>query len=315
MVSLRIVFMGTPMLACISLRQLIATPGLHVVGVVTQPDAPKGRNLKTQPSPVKHLATSHNLAVLQPEHARAPDFLNQLRLFEPELIVVAAYGQILPVSVLELPRLGCLNVHTSLLPKYRGAAPIQWALLNGENVTGVTIMLMNAGLDTGPILTQECSPILDADTAESIHDRLAEIGASLLVRTIPEYAAGRIQPKPQPEEGVSYAPKIKKTDGRLHWNESARVLWNRVRGLTPWPGAFTFLEGTPKPVLLKIWKAEPVSVAGVPGAVLDVGKSGITVACEHDSLRILELQREGGRRMKAAEFLAGLPIKPGQSFE
>jgi len=312
MERLRIVFMGTPDLSCASLRELLASPGFQVTGVVTQADKPKGRDLKLQPSPVKQLALTHGLPLLQPERARNEGFLQQLRSLEPELIVVAAYGQILPVSILELPRLGCINVHTSLLPKYRGAAPIQWAILNDEQETGVTIMQMDAGMDTGAILAQERSLITANDTSESVYARLADLGARLLVRTIPEYATGRIQPTPQPENGVSYAPKIKKEAGRLNWTQPSRALWNRVRALLPWPGAFTFLSTTPKPTLLKIWQAEVAGGLGNPGEILQADKSGIVVGCGHGSLQILELQREGGRRLKAAEFLGGHPLAPGE---
>jgi len=314
MERLRIIFMGTPELSCASLRELLASPSFQVTGVVTQADKPKGRDLKLQPSPVKQLALSHGLTLLQPERARNEEFLQQLRSLEPELIVVAAYGQILPPSILELPRLGCINVHTSLLPKYRGAAPIQWAILNDEPETGVTIMQMDAGMDTGAILAQEGSQITASDTSESVLDRLADLGARLLVRTVPEYASGVIQPRPQPEEGVSYAPKIKKDDGRLDWNQPARALWNRVRGLVPWPGAFTFMATLPKPTLLKIWQAELAASSGQTGEILQADKTGIVVGCGHGSLRILELQREGGRRLKAAEFLAGHPFKPGEAL-
>jgi methionyl-tRNA formyltransferase len=315
MSALRIVFMGTPVLACASLRALLSTPGFQIAAVVTQADKPKGRALKSQPSPVKQLASSHGLTLFQPERAKNQDFVEQLRQLQPDLIVVAAYGQILPVSILELPRFGCINVHTSLLPKYRGAAPIQWAILNNESETGVTIMQMDAGMDTGPILTQENCPISDDDTSESLHTRLAEMGASLLVRTIADYVSGKIQPTAQPIAGASYAPKIRKEDGRLDWNQPARVLWNRVRGLAPWPGAFTFLASAPKPSLLKIWRAEPLNLSGVPGQILQAEKTGITVGCAEHSLNILELQREGGRRMKAFEFLTGCQLKTGQHFQ
>src|SRR6266478_3401701 len=217
MAALRIVFMGTAELSCASLRALLAAQDFQLVGVVTQPDKPRGRNLKLQPSPAKELAVSHGLPVLQPERARNEIFIEQLRALQPDLIAVAAYGQILPGSILGLPRFGCLNVHTSLLPKYRGTAPIQWALLNDEVETGVTIMKMDAGLDTGDILTQESTPISPDDNSESLHDRLADMGARLLVQTIPQHVTGRIQPQSQPAEGATYAPKIKKEDGRLNW--------------------------------------------------------------------------------------------------
>jgi len=307
--------MGTAQLSCASLRALLATPDFQVVGVVTQPDKPRGRNLKLQASPVKELAACHGLSMLQPERARNEDFIQQLRAVEPDIIAVAAYGQILPRSILELPRFGCLNVHTSLLPKYRGAAPIQWALLNDEVETGVTIMKMDAGLDTGDILTQESTPISPDDNSESLHDRLADMGARLLVQTIPQHVTGRIQPQSQPAEGATYAPKIKKEDGRLNWTQPARPLWNRVRALTPWPGAFTYLLDAPRPTLLKIWRAEVTAGSGMPGEILQADNVGIVVGCGSGALRLIELQREGGRRLKASEFLAGHHVKSGHRFE
>src|SRR6266404_819700 len=291
MPALRIVFMGTPQLACASLQALLAAPEFQVVAIVTQPDRPKGREMKLQPSPVKELALRVNLPVLQPDRARNEEFFEALRRAEPDLIAVAAYGQILPKSILDLPRFGCLNVHTSLLPKYRGAAPIQWAILNDEPETGVTIMKMDAGLDTGDILAQEPTSIQAQDTSETLHDRLAKMGADLLARTIPDYAAGKIQPRPQPAEGVNYAPKIKKHDGQIDWRQPARAIWNRVRGLVPWPGAFTHLPEQPR--LLKLWQAEVLEQRGPPGQILQADKTGIIVGCGAGALRILALQREG----------------------
>jgi methionyl-tRNA formyltransferase len=308
---LRVIFMGTPDLSCAVLRALLTAPDFQVIAVVTQPDKPKGRDLKLRPSPVKELAVGRGLPVLQPERARNEVFIEQLRVLQPDLIAVAAYGQILPPNILELPRFDCINVHTSLLPKYRGAAPIQWAILNDEAETGVTIMKMDAGMDTGDILSQERTPIAPEDTSETLHDRLADMGARLLVRTIPDYVAGAVQARPQPAEGVTYAPKIKKEDGRLDWTQPARALWNRVRGLTPWPGAFTHLTEPHQP-LLKIWKAELIAGSGKAGEILQADKAAIVVACGCDALRILEVQREGGRRLKAQEFLAGHKLTPGE---
>jgi methionyl-tRNA formyltransferase len=322
--SLRVFFMGTADLSCPILRALIAAPFIQVVGVATQPDRPKGRDLKLQPSPVKVIALEAGLPLLQPERARHPEFLAQLKQLAPTLIVVAAYGQILPASILELPRFGCINVHTSLLPKYRGAAPIQWALINDEKETGVTIMKMDAGLDTGDILSQEVTPIGLEDDAQSLHDRLAKLGAELLLRTIVGYVEGGIVPRPQPTEGVSHAPKIRKEDGRVHWDQPALSIWNRLRGLVPWPGLFTFFE-TPineaassanrarqsRGQLLKIWGAEPTSDAGTPGRTLRADKQGLVVACGQGALRITVVQPEGGRRMTAAEFLAGHSLPEG----
>lgn len=303
--------MGTPELSCASLRALAGCPDLQILAVVTQPDRPKGRDLKLRPSPVKELAHASNLPVLQPARARDESFIEQLHSLKPDLVAVAAYGQILPPAILDLPRFGALNVHTSLLPKYRGAAPIQWAILNDEPETGVTIMKMDAGLDTGAILSQEKTPVLPEDTAESLHDRLATMGADLLVRTIPDYVSAKISPRPQPAEGVTYAPKIKKEAGQINWTQPARVIWNRVRGLRPWPGAFTLLPAEPQPHLLKIWQAEVADLSGTPGEVLRADKSGLVIGCGQQALRILKLQREGGRALEVQQFLAGHPLRPG----
>jgi methionyl-tRNA formyltransferase len=311
MTTLRVIFMGTPELARTSLQVLLARPDFQVVAVVTQPDRPKGRELKMRASPVKELALKSKLLVLQPERARNPEFIAELHQLQPDLIAVAAFGQILPQSILDLPKFGCVNVHTSLLPKYRGAAPIQWAILNDEYETGVTIMKMDAGMDTGAIVTQEKTLIHESDNSQTLHDRLAGIGAELLVRTIPDYAAGKVSPRPQPAEGVSYAPKIKKQDGQIDWTQPARTIWNRVRGLTPWPGAFTHLSSQSKPQLLKLWDAECVRQTGSPGHLLAADKHGIVIACGQDAIRVLSLQLEGGKRLNPQQFLAGHPLNPG----
>ena len=303
--------MGTPELAAASLVGLLSEPDFQIVAIVTQPDRPKGRDLKFQPSPVKLVALSAGLSVLQPLKARDEQFIAQLRTFQPELIAVAAFGQILPKAILDLPRWGCLNVHTSLLPKYRGASPIQSAILNGETETGVTIMKMDVGLDTGDILTQRSMPIRDEDDAATLHDRLAHLGAELLVQTIPDYVAGKIQPRPQPHDQATHVSKIKKEEGRIDWQQPARAIWNRIRAFTPWPGVFTFLPAQPQPQLLKIWQAEVASGQGTAGEVLSADKTGIVIGCGEGALRVTQLQREGGRRMSAGEFLAGHPLAPG----
>jgi methionyl-tRNA formyltransferase len=316
MPPLRIIFMGTADLACASLRALCREKSFAVIAAVSQPDKPKGRDLKLQPTPVKALALAEGLPVLQPLRARDESFIEELRRLKPDLIAVAAYGQILPQAILDLPRFGCLNVHTSLLPKYRGAAPIQWAILNGDAETGVTIMKMDAGLDTGPMLAQATTSISPADDAQTLHDRLAELGGDLLVKTIPDHVSGKITPRPQLAEGVSHARKITKEDGHIDWNQPARVLWNRVRGLTPWPGAFTHLSMEGQPRLLKIWSAEvEPQPSGEPGTVLRADKSGLVVACGRQALRILQLQREGGRRMSVAEFLSGHQLTVGRRLD
>ena len=311
--GLKIIFMGTAELSCASLEKLAGEPQFEVAAVVTQPDKPSGRELKLQPSPVKLLAQKLSLPVLQPPKARDDLFISELRTATPDLIIVAAYGHILPQVILDLPRFGCLNVHTSLLPKYRGAAPIQWAIANGETETGVTIMKMDAGMDTGDILTQKRTPISPQDDSASLHQRLAQLGAELLMETIPGYVAGRISPTPQPEN-ISYAPKIKKEDGQIDWKLPAQNILNRLRAFMPWPGAFTFLPGKPKPQLLKIWKAEVTEAAGTAGEVLSADENGIVVTCGQNALRILELQREGGRRMNARDFLAGHPLQADLKF-
>jgi methionyl-tRNA formyltransferase len=315
MPDLRVVFMGTAELACASLEALCRAPGGKVVAVVTQPDKPKGRDLKLLPTPVKVVAMEHGLPVHQPVKARAPEFVDQLRQLAPDLIVVVAYGQILPQAILDIPKFGCLNVHTSLLPKYRGAAPIQWAIFNGDDETGVTIMRMDAGLDTGDMIAETRTSIADTDNAQTLHDRLAKLGAELLVRTIPEYVAGRITARPQPPEGASYARKIAKDDGRIDWSKPAREIWNLVRAFTPWPGAFTYLPGEGATKILKIWDAAVEEHAfKTPGEVLEAGKFGILVACGEHALRVLELQLESGKRLTAQQFFSGHDLKPGQKL-
>lgn len=304
--------MGTAGLACASLQALSRAGGMQVIAVVTQPDRPKGRDLKLSGSPVKELALKLNLTVVQPRKAREEIFIGQLRELQPDLIVVAAYGQILPESILNLPRSGCLNVHTSLLPKYRGAAPIQWAILDDEPRTGVTIMKMAAGLDTGDILTQRETPITDKDNAETLHDRLAIIGAELLVETIPQFVSGRINPRAQIEAGASYARKISKEDGLIDWSRPARQIWNRIRAFTPWPGTYTFHSSGGRKRLLKIHEAAvETTLSGTAGKILCADKTGIVVGCGEQGLRILSLQLEGGKKLQATEFLSGHLLSAG----
>jgi methionyl-tRNA formyltransferase len=314
MIPLRIIFMGTAELSCASLEKLSANKNFQIIAVVTQPDKPKGRELKLQFSPVKILAEKLGLKILQPAKARNENFISELHELKPDLIVVVAYGQILPQSILDLPKFGCVNVHTSLLPKYRGASPIQSAILNDETETGVTIMKMDAGMDTGEILSQARTPILPQDNSQTLHDRLAQIGAELLVETIPDYVAGKILSQPQNNSEASHTAKIKKEDGKIDWNLSAQEILNRLRAFTPWPGAFTFLKTESKSQLLKIWRAEIFEQSGNAGEILSADKNGIVVACGKNALRILELQREGGRRLNAQEFLAGQNLKIGEKL-
>jgi len=316
MPPLRLIFFGTAELACTSLAALGQSPLFQVIGVATQPDRPRGRDLKLQPTPVKVEAERRKLAVWQPLRAREETFIRALAELNPDLIVVAAYGQILPSSILELPRFGCLNVHASLLPKYRGAAPIQWAILNDESETGVTIMKMDAGLDTGDILTQEKTVIAPEDNSQTLQDRLARLGADLLIKTIPDYVQGEIAPQKQSSEQASHAPKISKEDGRLDWKQPARTFWNRVRAFTPSPGAYTYYGRQPNLRRLKIWQAEvSAETGGRPGEIIQADKSGLVVATGQQSLRILELQREGGKRLSAQEFLSGTGLQKGELLE
>ncbi|HEY3913395.1 MAG TPA: methionyl-tRNA formyltransferase, partial [Verrucomicrobiae bacterium] len=260
--------MGTAELAGASLRALLASNEFQVVTVVSQPDRPKGRDLKPQPSVVKKMAVEAGLPVLQPEKARHMEFVSALAALAPDLIVVVAYGQILPQSILDLPRFGCVNVHASLLPRYRGAAPIQWAILNNDPKTGVTIMKMSADLDTGDILTQEATPITAEETGAELHDRLALLGAQLLVRTLPTYVTGGILPKPQDNAIATYARKITKEDGRIDWTLPATALRNRIRAFTPWPGAYAELMIRDKPRIVKFWRASVEETQGQPGQIL-----------------------------------------------
>ena len=310
----RIVFFGTAQIAVPSLRALAGSGFAKVAAAVSQPDRPSGRDLKLQPTPVKAAAIKLGIPVFQPERARAEDFLQQLRELQPDAAVVMAYGQILSQALLDIPRRGCVNIHTSILPKHRGAAPIQWAILNGDAETGVTLMKMDAGMDTGPIIAIARTPIRAEDNSQTLHDRLGEIGAELLAAKLPAYLRGEIQPMPQPE-GATHARKITKEDGRLRWSEPARVLWNRTRALLPWPGAFTFVPAEPKPHVIKIWRVEPVGRTGAAGEILEAAKDQLVVGCGEGALRLLELQREGGKRLGAREFLAGFPLRVGQRLE
>lgn len=314
MSALQVVFMGTPDLAATCLSKLIESGEVDVIAAVSQPDRPKGRRLQLQPTPVKTVADQAGIPVLQPENARDASFLEALGALKPDLIAVAAYGQILPDALLDIPKHGTLNVHTSLLPRYRGAAPIQWAILNGDRETGVTIMKVVPELDAGDIISQQTTAVRDSDDAQTLHDRLAAVGAELLVRTLPDYAAGKLPPRAQPAEGVTYARKIRKEDGRINWRRSATEIWNQVRGLVPWPGAFTQVRGAETPRLLKIWKASPEKAGGEPGMVLSADDEGIVVGCGEGSLRIEELQREGGRRLATREFLRGFDMGRGTTL-
>jgi methionyl-tRNA formyltransferase len=307
----RIVFFGTPSFALPTLQSLLGGPD-QVVGVVTQPDREKGRGKKIGISPVKELALRYGLNPLQPEKAKEETFQEALRGLQPDIMVVVAYGQILPKPVLNIPKYGAINVHASLLPKYRGAAPIAWAILNGEKVTGVTTMVMDEGMDTGDILLQTEVPIGDGDTCETLHDQLASSGAQLLLETLEKTKTGDIHPIPQDHSKATYAPPLKKEDGHIDWKKEAREIDRHIRAFNPWPGAFTKWGDQ----LLKIFKGEIRERApiGKTGAVIWVGSDFIEVEAGKGSYLIEEIQLEGGRRMTLREFLSGHPISVGTVF-
>jgi len=300
---MKIVFAGTPEFAATALRALLDS-GHEVPLVLTQPDRPAGRGLKPQASAVKQLAQSRGLTLLQPANLKAIEVVQAVAAVSPEVVVVAAYGLILPATVLSLPPLGCLNIHASLLPRWRGAAPIQRALLAGDASTGITIMQMDEGLDTGPILMQERLPIGARDTAGVLHDRLARLGARLIVRALLERPAARAQDSSR----ATYAPRIAKGEAEIDWGRSALEIERQVRAFNPAPGAYTQFGSE----TLKIWEAsvEP-SVSGAPGTIRTADADGIVIVCEAGALRVTQLQRAGGKRLAAGAFLAGYKLEPG----
>ena len=299
--------MGTPDFAVPSLEALLGA-GHTVCGVFTQPDKPKNRGMKLQPTPVKECALSHGIPVFQPVKLRDGTALEQIRALAPELIVVAAYGRILPQDILDCPPKGCINVHSSLLPRYRGAAPINWAILNGDGETGVTIMHMAAALDAGDIIAQASAPIGPDETAPELTARLAELGGALLAETVARIEAGTAERIPQEEEQATLAPMLGKELSPLDFSRSAQALHDQVRGLSPWPAATARVGG----VRCKIFATAAERGSGGPGTVLEAGKNGILIACGGDTaLRILELQPDGGKRMRAADYLRGHPVEAG----
>ncbi len=302
--------MGTPDFAVNSL-EAINDAGHEITLVVTQPDKPKGRSGALQMSDVKQCALKLGIPVFQPENIKDPAAFDKLKEYECELIVVAAFGQIIPEEILKFPKYGCINVHASLLPRLRGASPIQTAILEGDAETGVTIQQMGVGLDTGDILSQSRIPIDKDDTGGSLFDKLADLGAELVVKTIEDIGEGRIRPCPQDEDKASYAKKIDKSMGRIDWNMDACEIERLIRALDPWPSAFSSLEGR----MVKIWKAQTVpGTDAAPGRVTDVRKDGISVACGSGSLIIKEIQLEGKKRMPVHDFLLGYDLKPGALF-
>ncbi len=307
---MRIVFAGTPQFAERALAAILAA-GHEILLVLTQPDRQAGRGMKLNMSPVKQLALRHGLPVYQPSNLRGPESLERLRAASPEVMVVAAYGLILPLAVLQVAPRGALNIHASLLPRWRGAAPIQRAILAGDAETGITIMQMDAGLDTGAMLARQAVPITPVDNAATLHDKLAELGAGMIVATLHELGPGAPAAAPQPVDGVTYAHKIEKSEAVLDWRKSGAELDREVRAFNSFPGA----NGMQAGVSVKVWRARPLEGSGAPGEVIACGDDGVVVACGHGALALTELQRAGGKRLRAREFLLGHRLEPGARFD
>jgi len=308
---LKLLFLGASEFAVPSLKSLIGSPH-EILAVITQPDRPKGRGQKLVPSAIKSLIFDKNIPLFQPEKIRDPSSLEVLRSFQPEIIVVVAYGQILPPTVLSIPPRGCVNVHASLLPKYRGAAPINWAILNGETRTGVTTMYMDAGMDTGPILLSAETLIEMEDAAGTLHDRLSRMGAQLLLETLDGLEKDLIIPRPQDHSLATYSSKINKDAAQINWNTPARQLANFLRAFDPWPGAFTYWDGH----LIKLFRPRYVeepeeNSLEAPGTIVRADTDELCIATSKGILRVRELQMENRRRMSISEFLRGHPLKPG----
>lgn len=304
---MKLIFAGTPDFALGALSALLASR--HALALVlTQPDRPSGRGLKPHPSPVKRFALDHGIPIAQPTSLKEAQAHNTLCGAGADLMVVVAYGLILPPSALAIPRLGAINIHASLLPRWRGAAPIQRALLAGDRETGVSIMQMEAGLDTGPLLLSESIPIRDEDNARTLHDRLADLGARLVLQALDDLERSAAVPKQQPAEGVTYAAKVDRAEARIDWTRPALEIWRKVRAFNPHPGAVSRLRDED----LKIWQGVPVPHSGIPGTVIEAESRGIVVACGEGSLRIEALQRAGGRRLSPKEFLRGHPLVLGE---
>jgi len=305
---LRTVFMGTPEFAVPSLEALLKSEH-EVVGVVTQPDRPKGRGQTITSPPVKVIAERAGIPLLQPLKIRTPEFIESLTAWKPDLIAVTAFGRILPSTILNLPPRGCINVHGSLLPKYRGAAPVQWAVINGDTETGITTMIMDEGMDTGPMLLQEKLAIVPDDTAGTLASRLAALGGRLLIQTIELLQDDRLMPRQKNNAEATMAPLLKKEDGQIDWTMSAQSLANRVRGLSPWPGAYTFLNQD----RWNIWKAAAIEkdAHDKPGTIVSVTKESIQVATGNGVLEILEIQTANSKRLPVGQFLTGHRIIPG----
>ncbi len=307
---IRIVYMGTPDFAVEPLEAIIKA-GYEVAAVVTQPDKQKGRGKEVKMTPVKECALRHGIPVFQPVKIKEPEAVAELEKYQADLFVVAAFGQLLSEEILNMPEYGCINIHASLLPAYRGAAPIQWAVLNGEKESGVTIMQMDKGLDTGDMLLKRSVELSPKETGDSLHDKLMHLGAELIVEALPKLEKGELVPEKQKDELSSYAKKLTKAMGQIEWSKDAVSLERWIRGLNSWPSAYTFFGGK----TLKIWEAQVAEENGAqkaePGQVVSVSREGFTVACGQGALQILSLQLEGKKRVLTREFLLGYQVEPG----
>ena len=306
---MKIIFMGTPDFAAASLEALIDSRH-EIQAVVTQPDKPKGRKGELTPSPVKVVAEEKGIKVYQPLKVRDEEFVETLRAYNPDVIVVVAFGQIIPLSILKMPKFGCVNIHGSLLPKYRGAAPIQWAVLDGEKETGITTILMDEGIDTGDILLKKTIKIDADETSGSLFDKLMALGAKTILETLDELEKGSLTPTKQEESPTAYAKMLTKAMGLIDFTKSAKELDCFVRGMDPWPSAYTLLAGK----TLKLWKVRAVEKSGKAGSVIEIDKESFTVACGEGAIEVLEVQLEGKKRMSAGDFLKGSTLNIGQEL-
>ena len=306
---MKIIFIGTPDFAAASLEALIASRH-EIQAVVTQPDKPKGRKGELTPPPVKVIAKREGIKVYQPLKVRDEEFVKTLRAYNPDVMVVVAFGQIIPLSILKMPKYGCVNIHGSLLPKYRGAAPIQWAVLDGEKETGITTILMDEGIDTGDILLKKTIKIDADETSGSLFDKLKALGAETILETLDELEKGSITPTKQGESPTAYAKMLTKAMGLIDFTRSAKELDCFVRGMDPWPSAYTLLAGK----TLKLWKVRAVEGGGKAGSVIDIGKESFTIACGEGAIEVLEVQLEGKKRMSAGDFLKGSTLNKGQEL-
>ena len=306
---MKIIFMGTPDFAAASLEALIDSRH-EIQAVVTQPDKPKGRKGELTPSPVKVVAEEKGIKVYQPLKVRDEEFVKTLRAYNPDVIVVVAFGQIIPLSILKMPKFGCVNIHGSLLPKYRGAAPIQWAVLDGEKETGITTILMDEGIDTGDILLKKTIKIDADETSGSLFDKLMALGAKTILETLDELEKGSLTPTKQGESPTAYAKMLTKTMGLIDFTKPAKELDCFVRGMDPWPSAYTLLSGK----TLKLWKVRAVEGGGKAGSVIEIGKESFTIACGEGAIEVLEVQLEGKKRMRAGDFLKGSTLNIGQEL-